>query len=72
MLNDPDKVTKLLHTLPKSLDPLDLASALEHNNFEEVVTAIGINVERMKKLGSWKVQAATTVANRFLGSIRYE
>lgn len=39
-LTDAEKVTKLLRTPPESFDPLEMASSLNENSFDEIVGAV--------------------------------
>lgn len=58
-LSNSEKVTKILRTLPESFASLAMASSLNQNTFEEIVNAVQANIERKKKLGTWKSSAET-------------
>lgn len=54
VLNNSEKVTKILRTLPESFDSLAMASSSNKNTFEEIINAVKANIERKKKIGTWK------------------
>lgn len=53
-ISDTGMVTKLFRTLPASFGALAMASSLSTSSFEEIVNAVSANIERKKKLGTWK------------------
>lgn len=62
-MDDSEKITKLLRTLPVSFDALGMVSSLGTNTFEEITNTVSANIENRKKLGNWKETAVTPLAH---------
>lgn len=49
LIQESDKATKLIRSLPPSFDALAMATSVNKLNFDELVTAIHANIERRRK-----------------------
>ena len=53
VVSDQDRLTKLLRSLPNSLESVTVACSLNNLTFEQVSSAVAENIERRKKKGLW-------------------
>lgn len=51
---DQDKVTKIIRSLPRSFDDLEMAPTLSETSFDEITSDFSVNILRRKNIDSWK------------------